>query len=324
MITIGSREERARRYPPRDRELETGSEAFALIPLAVEGRVLGVLHLGFFNQRRFDPEDQAFMRALGQQCAQALERARLQQEATAAAAALETERFKTDLLNTVSHELRTPLAAIKGFSSAMLMFGKRMPRGEQTAFLQEIDSAADRLTELVDNLLDLARLESGSLPIALAPLDLTETLRAAVEGTRAHHRHRVITSSLPSVPLNIQGDERRLRQVASNLLENAVKYSPEGGDIELSAAPVPDGGASFSVRDHGIGIPAAHLGKLFQRFYRVDTGPARDIGGTGLGLAICRRIVEEHGGRIEVMSTEGEGSTFTVTLPGSPSTPVTG
>jgi signal transduction histidine kinase len=93
--------------------------------------------------------------------------------------------------------------------------------------------------------------------------------------------------------------------------------------VEVSASPTSAGGVTFSVRDHGIGIPAAHLGRLFQRFYRVDTGPARDIGGTGLGLAICRRIVEEHGGSIEVVSTEGEGSTFTVTLPASQSQPLT-
>jgi signal transduction histidine kinase len=319
MIVIGSRQERAARFPPRRPELETGSEAFVIIPLASEGRVLGVLHLGFDRPRQFGAEDRAFMQALGQQCAQALERARLQEEAAAAAAALETERFKTDLLNTVSHELRTPLAAIKGFSSAMLMFGGRMPEEEQRGFLTEIDAAADRLTELVDNLLDLARLESGSFQIVTAPIDLAEVLAAAVAESRVRHPERTITLELVERPLPVNGDTRRLRQVAANLLDNALKYSPNGGPVQVSAAPLPEGGVTFSVQDHGIGIPAVHIGKLFQRFYRVDTGLAREIGGTGLGLAICRRIVEEHGGQITVSSTEGEGSTFTVTLPGAPS-----
>jgi signal transduction histidine kinase len=239
---------------------------------------------------------------------------RAEEAAAAAAAAVETSRLQNELLNTVSHELRTPLAAIKGFATAMLAFPDRLSPEERRSFLHEIDGAADRLGELVENLLQLARLESGTLRIERAPVSLVSVLGAVVAEARRRHPDRVITLDLPrSLPL-IVADGRRLGQVAANLIENAVKFSPKGGEVEVCARRMGNG-VEFSVTDHGIGIAPRHHEHIFERFYRVDTGPARDIGGTGLGLAICRRIVNEHGGAITLASQEGEGTTFTVCLP---------
>jgi signal transduction histidine kinase len=263
----------------------------------------------------FDEEDRSALTQLAHMVSVVLDNLALQREATGAAAALEADRLKGELLSTVSHELRTPLAAIKGFSSTLLMYFRRLPRAEQIAFLQEIDSAADRLTELVENLLQLSRLESGALKVEREPVALSGVLASAVEDARRRHTQRAIDfDPAPDLPV-VLADQRRIRQVVSNLLENAVKFSPDGGAVTIAAHRTPDGSAEFSITDHGIGIPAAERERVFERFHRVTTGRAADIGGTGLGLAICRRIVEQHGGHITLLSVEGEGSTFTVTLP---------
>lgn len=272
-------------------------------------------HISVTSNRPFDEEDRSALTQLAHMVSVVLDNLALQREATGAAAALEADRLKGELLSTVSHELRTPLAAIKGFSSTLLMYFRRLPRAEQIAFLQEIDSAADRLTELVENLLQLSRLESGALKVEREPVALSGVLASAVEDARRRHTSREINfNPAPDLPV-VLADQRRIRQVVSNLLENAVKFSPDGGAVTVAAHRAPDGSAEFSVADQGIGMPAAERERVFERFHRVTSGRAADIGGTGLGLAICRRIVEQHGGRITLTSIEGEGSTFTVTLP---------
>lgn len=279
-----------------------------------DGVNLGVIQLFDKEDGQFTEQDEAILVQLAQLASAALESLRLQQQATAAAAALEADRLKTDLLNTVSHELRTPLAAIKGFSTTLIMYGDRLEAEERTSFLEEIDQAADRLTELVDNLLQLSRLESGTLQMVHEPVALSAVLVRTVEDVHRRHPHRRITPAIAADLPPVTGDARRLGQVVANLLDNAVKYSPDGGAIEVAAHTEP-GGLTFSVTDHGLGIPTDSQARVFERFYRVETGPARDIGGTGLGLAICRLIVEAHGGRIGVVSREGAGSTFSVFLP---------
>jgi two-component system phosphate regulon sensor histidine kinase PhoR len=242
------------------------------------------------------------------------DRRRAESAAAAAAAAAEADRLKTELLNTVSHELRTPLAAIKGFSTLLLEFSDRIEWNDVEVAIREIDGASDRLIELVDNLLDLARLESGSLNSSRSELDIHEVMTAAVADARRRHPQRAFTlETAPVLPL-VMGDPYRLREVAANLLENAVKFSPSGGDIEVRLAAAP-GVVTFSVTDHGVGIPEQHLERVFERFYRVRTERTQDVGGTGLGLAICCGILEQHSGTLAVASIEGAGSTFTVTLP---------
>jgi PAS domain S-box-containing protein len=315
LVAVTSRAERDARYPNLIEVSPGGSEAIAAVPLTVEGRTIGVLTLSFAAPRTFSEEDRTFLLALAQLCAQALERARLQHEANVAAAAREADRLKTELLNTVSHELRTPLAAIKGFATTLALFGEQLSAEEQREFLDEIDGATDRLEELIDNLLHLARLESGILRMERGPVMFADVLHRSVEQARLRYSDRVISLTMESALPTVVGDARRLEQVAANLIDNAVKYSPSDQAVEVHAATAPDGSVELTVTDHGIGIAAEHQERVFEQFYRVDSEQTRAVGGTGLGLAICKRIVEAHGGRIAVTSAPGTGSTVTVTLP---------
>jgi PAS domain S-box-containing protein len=287
--------------------------------LRLDGTVLDVEVAGIpfvFNGR---PAAQLIVRDISARLRLEAERAALhaaEQTARAEAeAAAEADRLKSDLINTVSHELRTPLGAIKGFATTLLTYYDRIDREEQHAFLREIDNAADRLQELVDNLLRIGQLESGTLTMHHAPLDPGQVLHSAVEAARQRHPERTITLEVQDQLPALVGDARRLEQVAANLIDNAIKYSPAGGAVRVTGGAGTDGGVQFSVQDQGIGIPRAAQERIFERFYRVDSGPAREIGGTGLGLAICKSIVEAHGGSITLQSSEGKGSTFTVTIP---------
>jgi signal transduction histidine kinase len=224
-------------------------------------------------------------------------------------------QHKSDLLSTVSHELRTPLGAIKGYATALLRFGPRIRPAERREFLESIDRAADRLSALIEDLLLAQRLEAGKLPINPEPLDLaalTEEVVGEVAPRAAVHEFMCqVPTELPVA----RGDPRRVRQVLLNLLDNAVKYSPEGGPVEVGAR-AQNGDVLVSVRDHGVGIPTDELDHVFERFHRVESSLTRTTRGTGLGLAICQGIVQAQGGRIWVESQgPGQGSTFWFTLP---------
>jgi signal transduction histidine kinase len=224
-------------------------------------------------------------------------------------------QHKSDLLSTVSHELRTPLGAIKGYATALLRFGPRIRPAERREFLEAIDRAADRLSALIEDLLLAQRLEAGKLPITPEPLNLAELAEEVVAElaprTVDHHFVCLLPPTLPTA----RGDSRRVRQVLLNLLENAIKYSPDGGEIRI-AAEACDGDLLVSVRDQGLGIPAEHVGRVFERFHRVETGVTRTTRGAGLGLSICQGIVQAQGGRIWAESAgPGHGSTLLFTLP---------
>jgi signal transduction histidine kinase len=224
-------------------------------------------------------------------------------------------QHKSDLLSTVSHELRTPLGAIKGYATALLRFGPRIRQAERREFLESIDRAADRLSALIEDLLLAQRLEAGKLPITPEPLNLAELAEEVVaELAPRATDHDFVCLLPPDLPLAC-GDPRRVRQVLLNLLDNAVKYSPDGGEIRI-AADARNGDLAVSVRDEGLGIPADHITRVFERFHRVETSITRSTRGTGLGLAICQGIVQAQGGRIWAESPgEGAGSTFCFTLP---------
>ena len=224
----------------------------------------------------------------------------------------EAERMRSALIATVSHELRSPLTAIKGYGESLLNAGPWDEEMERE-FLQVIVESADRLAELVDNLLDAARLESGTLALAREPVQLGPLARRLIESRRPlapqHQIELIVDEPLPPV----YGDPRRLAQVLANLLDNAVKYTPQGGPIEVRLR----GGdrLTLSVTDRGIGIPPDDLPHLFERFYRAENAATGGMRGTGLGLFICRSLVEAHGGALRVSSTLGAGSVFTVELP---------
>jgi len=228
----------------------------------------------------------------------------------------ELDRMKTELLGTVSHELRTPLGSIKGYATTLLTYGSKLKRDEQREFLEIIDSEADRLRELIENLLDMSRLEAGVLRIDREPTRLGEIARDLVRKVQLATPDHTLELDWPATDPLVAADSRRIYQVIQNLLTNAVKYSPDGGTITLAGRQERHD-LMVSVQDQGLGMPASELDRIFDRFHRVSGDLARQkIGGTGLGLAICKGLVDAHGGRIWAESEgDSKGSVFKFTLP---------
>jgi two-component system phosphate regulon sensor histidine kinase PhoR len=224
------------------------------------------------------------------------------------------ERLRRELTANVSHDLRTPLTSIKGFAETLLE-GAMADEVACRRFLTIIDSEASRLIKLVDDLMDLSRLESRAAWMEPAPVRLDELVTEALSRMRPQAvGHRIALRATTTHPVVVMVDRDRILQVVTNLLDNAITFTPEGGTVEVHVGCGPRE-AVVAVTDTGRGIPADDLPRLFDRFYRVDRSRSRDAGGTGLGLAIAKQIVEAHGGRITVSSRVNAGSTFTFTLP---------
>jgi len=225
------------------------------------------------------------------------------------------ERVRREFVANVSHELRTPLTAIRGYAETLLDGGLRDPE-KAAEFVRVMHRHAERLAALIEDLLDLASVEQGQARIALAPVPLPEVLAQVEALTRpiALEKKQTLTLDLPEDLPRVLADRDRLAQVLINLLDNAVKFTPEGGRIEIRARSGP-GKIMVSVEDNGVGIPPQDLGRIFERFYRVERSRDRRVGGTGLGLAIAKHLVQAMGGTIEVESRPGSGTTFHVSLP---------
>lgn len=237
------------------------------------------------------------------------------------------ELFKAELLGTVSHELRSPLASIKGYAATLLRHERRLAREERHQFLLAINEASDRLEIIIERLLEVSQLETGQVILSRSPVDMAylageaisaieERINASMPGRFTFSLHLGQSDDAPahSVPL-ILADPRRVREVLDNLLENAVRYSPEGGVINVTIRPS-HSMLEIDVSDCGQGIPVEHLDRIFERFHRVDTRLTREVNGLGLGLTMCKRIVELHGGMIWAENrSHGQGSTFYIRLP---------
>ncbi len=224
------------------------------------------------------------------------------------------EAIKKDFVANVSHELRTPLASIKGYAETLLDGGLE-DRDKLKEFLRIIDKHATRMSRLIEDLLILSRLESHDVPMEQEPIDIYKLIASITEGFKKHAQDKGITLSIKKngmVP-DVLGDRVRLEQVMVNLLDNAIKYTPQGGKVDV-VVRYKDGEVRVDVKDTGIGIPPEDMPRIFERFYRVDKARSRELGGTGLGLAIVKHIVQGLNGKVWVESVPSKGSTFSFTL----------
>ncbi len=224
------------------------------------------------------------------------------------------EKVRQDFVANVSHELRTPLSSIKGYSET-LMDGVSKAE-ERQEFLGIIYRESDRLAKLIDDLLDLSKIESGKMAMVFMPVGIAPVAKrsAGVLEKSARDKSIKVEFNIPEGLPKVMADENRLSQVFLNLLDNAVKYTPEGGSVKVSVFPQ-DKYLQVDVTDTGVGIPESDLPRVFERFYRVDKARSRQLGGTGLGLSIVKHIVQSHGGQVWVKSEPGCGSTFSFTIP---------
>jgi len=225
------------------------------------------------------------------------------------------ERMKSEFVSTVSHELRTPLTSIKGFIRTLLDDTQGYyDRDMQMEFYRIIDTECDRLVRLISDLLNLSRIESGrGLQLVLTEVDVGALIRRVVESQRAYTSNHTFELVIPDDLPKITADQDKIDQVLTNLVSNAIKYSPDGGTITLHARDLGDF-LEVSVSDQGIGIPEEHIGKLFTRFHRVDSRDSRKQYGTGIGLYLVKHLVEAHKGEVGVESVVGKGSTFRFTI----------
>jgi PAS domain S-box-containing protein len=313
-VWVHTRAELESQFPQLLEVTSQTSQAWAALPLIVDGRAIGALGFSFPVEQAFDAEDRAMMQALAGYCAQALERARLYEaEAQARAEAEKANELKIRFLGMVSHELRTPLTSIKGFASTLLATDVTFDADTQRQYISIIDTESNKLTSLVEQLLDVSRLQAGTLPIRPQPRDLRDILAIAEAQiqtlTIAHPFHMTLSQRLPPV----MADPQRIAQVIVNLVDNACKYSPVGKPIRLRTRVV-DGFVEIKVTDEGAGIPKKDREYVFEAFRQLErkTGVVR---GAGLGLAICKGVVEAHGGRIWVQDTARRGTTIAFTLP---------
>jgi signal transduction histidine kinase len=288
--------------------------AWAAVPLLLKGEAIGVLAFGFAEAREFGEEDRSFLVSLARQAAQALDRARLfDSEKDARSEAEAATRLRDDVLAIVSHDLRNPLGII--FTGTSLLLDLDLGPEKEEEQLRIVRRAAQRMDRLISDLLDVSRFESGTVTLETEPIPADELLREAHDLFLPLAREKNLDFSLvPSAPLPaVQADRERVLQVFSNLIGNAIKFTPADGSVRLHAE-LHDGAVRFIVDDDGEGIAAEDLPRIFDRFWQARKSAAA---GAGLGLAIVKAIVTAHGGTIHAESQGGRGSTFSFTLPQS-------
>ncbi len=317
-------------------------------PIIHKGTVIGLLHVAN-KPSDYDGRDVALLEAVAEHIAPILHarlRADAQREACRMAEAevgklarsnteleqanlklLEFDRMKSDFLSNVSHELRTPLASVRAYSESLLEYD--LPREQSESFLRVILEQSERLTSVLDDLLDLAKIEAGELKLSLEPLGVAGAAVAALGSVKplADRKQIRLSLGMNAGDLSVMADEQRLVQVLVNILNNAIKFTGPGGSVTLSFAPVCDASGTpvpagaisthlrVTVTDSGEGIPSEELGSVFDKFKQVADKTKGKRGGTGLGLAICKELVQLMGGEIWVESTVGKGSSFHFTIP---------
>lgn len=285
------------------------------IPILIGQETLGVVAFIRFGGPPFLPHLIQLAEYIAQQIGLLVERQNLMR----AYRLLETQsaenRFQEDFISTITHELRTPLGFIKGYATTLLRSDTFWDQSTQQEFLRIIDQETDRLQELIESLLDSARLQSGTMRMEFQAVRVDTLVRAVAERTSLHHPGFRFHLELLNPMIAVRGDPKRLGQVLENLFTNAVKYAP-ASDVWVKIKE--DGNElCITVSDNGPGIPARYLPHLFERFFRTpDVSPA--VHGTGLGLFICRKIIQAHEGTISASSEPGHGTTFEIRLPATP------
>jgi signal transduction histidine kinase len=301
-LVVQDTREDPRHYSGIGKSTRFETESLLGVPLLAKDKVVGVLEALNKRDGEFTKDDENLLLALGSQAAIAIENARLFQQ--------------SDLIAEMVHEIRTPLASIN--TATHLLLRQELAPEQRTQMAETIQRETQRLSELASTFLDLARLESGRNQFKIEPVQIPAILDEArqVMLARLEERglefHWLVDSGLPTV----QGDADKLKQVALNLISNAIKYNRERGSITLGTGQ-DEGNVNFYVEDTGHGMLPEHLESLFEKFYRVP-GSETLAEGTGLGLSICKKIVEAHGGKIAVESELGRGTRFTVHLPRGP------
>ena len=305
-------------YESRLREnlIESGIRAILAVPMAREDRLIGCLVVTRNHPGEFPAETTELLRTFATQSALAIQNARLFREIEIKSRQLEVaSQHKSEFLANMSHELRTPLNAIIGFSEVLTdrLFGDLNEKQEE--YLKDIYASGTHLLSLINDILDLSKIEAGRMELELTDFDLPTAIESALTlvRERAGRRSIALHTNIDNRLGQVQADERKVRQVVLNLLSNAIKFTPEGGRIEVGAVSK-DGSVEISVSDTGIGIAPEDQEKVFEEFRQVGTA-AKKVEGTGLGLTLCRKFVELHGGKIWVKSQERVGSTFTFTIP---------
>jgi signal transduction histidine kinase len=303
--------------PVRAPLLQAGYRALLGVPLLREEQVIGVLTVIRKTPGDFAPEVVRVLTTFAVQSALAIQNARLFREIADKSRLLEAaSRHKSEFLANMSHELRTPLNAILGFSEVLAerMFGE--VNEKQAEYLQDILSSGRHLLSLINDILDLSKVEAGRLELELGRFHLPTALDNALTLVRERAtRHGIrLTQTVAEGVGHIVADERKVKQILLNLLSNAVKFTPEGGRVDLTATVAGDV-ITIAVSDTGIGVAPEDQAAIFEEFRQVGREDARKQEGTGLGLTLAKKFVELHGGRIGVQSQSGQGSTFTFTLP---------
>jgi signal transduction histidine kinase len=318
--------------PVQGEERAAGSSSGPTAPRQHRGAVGALVLESWRAAGRFLPEDLAFLQDLASLFALAIGRsvsagcsvsagrsvsaggARPGRQRQATFALEEANRLEAELISTLAHEMRTPLTSIKGYSTALLLEEAGFSQESQREFLQIIDQECGVLQDLIHDLLESSAIDAGLLKLEPQPVRLPRLVQALVEDmARRTQIHRFLIDFPVDFPI-VDADPLRIEQVLRNLLDNAVKYSPQGGMIVVQGE-VQEERVIVSVADQGMGIAPEHLNRLFEKFFRVESVPGQRVVGSGLGLPIARTIVEGHGGHIWAESRLGEGSTFYFTLP---------
>ena len=298
------------------RDAPEESRAWAAIPLMVPGRVVGSLGLAFATEQTYPDDVRSFILSMARQAAQALERARLfDSERRAREAAEQASHAKDEFLAILSHELRTPLTTVLGWADLLRMTYSGPDDAIRFA-IESLRTSALTQARLIDDLLDVSRIVTGKLHIEKRPSELTEIVRSATESVRLSAQTKGVALELDAeCCIELDADPARLHQIVVNLVVNAIKFTPAGGQISVSVQRR-EAEADIVVEDTGIGISSDFLPHVFERFRQASMGDSRTYSGLGLGLSIVQRLVRLHDGRVRAESRgAGKGATFTVTLP---------